>query len=129
MAFFTANPRSPANSENDKGEIFGGGGRSPVTHVTTVSVQVTTVQSMPLTLTYTVCRSGDAPKPLPLMVSVVPPRELPTDGSTDSMTGVVTAVYWKVDDREDEVVGDDVSMEDSGATDTVTGQLPFSHNG
>jgi hypothetical protein len=71
----TARPRPATVSENDVGGMSGGGGRAPVVHVTAPAVTVCTAQGTPFTTTVTL--STTEPKPAPVMVSRVPPRELP----------------------------------------------------
>ncbi len=109
--------------------MSGGGGRAPVLQAITVADTAVTAHSTPFTITSTLEAGVADPKPLPEMVSVVPPRELPTLGLTD-VTEIVDAVpYWKgvatgaVGFTVDEL--ENVALADRGLTVTVTGQEPL----
>ena len=70
----------------------GGGGRTPVVHVMTVDVYDVTVHGTPLMTTLT-SASAVEPKPVPVSVTTVPPRELPLLGDTEVTTGVLAVRY------------------------------------
>ena len=58
-----------------------------------VSLTLWTVHGTPLTVTATSLMGVVAPKPVPAMANVVPPRDEPKDGLTVSTTGVADMAY------------------------------------
>jgi hypothetical protein len=73
--------------------MSGGGGRAPVTHVTSESDTLTTAHATPLMSTAVSATAVAVPNPVPVMVTVVPPSDEPNFGDTLVMTGVAVMPY------------------------------------